>query len=117
LGLNLRIKPRRRLVREKPDKLAVPEVPNEIWSMDFMADRLSNGRAFRTFNMLDDFNREGLGIEVGVSLPSERVTRSPDRIIEWRGKPKAIRCDNGPEYISETLVKWTRHHGIRLAFI
>lgn len=117
LELNLRIKPRRRLVREKPDKLAVPERPNETWSMDFMADRLSNGRAFRTFNVLDDFNREGLGIEVDVSLPSERVTRSLDRIIEWRGKPKAIRCDNGPEYISETIAKWACHHGIRLAFI
>jgi len=117
LELNFRIKPRRRLVREKPDKLAVPELPNETWSMDFMADRLSNGRAFRTFNVLDDFNREGLGIEVDVSLPSERVTRSLDRIIEWRGKPKAIRCENGPEYISETLAKWACHHGIRLAFI
>jgi len=70
LELNLRINPRGRLVREKPDKLAVPEIPNETWSMDFMADRLSKGRAFRTFNVLDDFNRERLGIEVDVSLPS-----------------------------------------------
>lgn len=66
--------------------------------------------------MLDDFSREGLGIEVDVSLPSGRVTRALDRIIEWRGKPKAIRCD-GPEYISETPAFWTKNKGIRLAFI
>ncbi|VAX26744.1 Mobile element protein [hydrothermal vent metagenome] len=117
LELNLRIKPRRRLVREKPEKLAVPERANETWSMDFMSERLSNGRAFRTFNILDDFNREGLGIEVDISLPSERVTRTLDRIIEWRGKPKVIRCDNGPEYISETLAKWAKNKDITLAFI
>ncbi len=62
LELNLRIKPRNRLKREKPDVLAVPEVPNHTWSMDFMADQLADGRKFRTLNVLDDFNREGLGI-------------------------------------------------------
>jgi putative transposase len=100
LELNLRIKPRKRLKREKPDVLAVPNAPNVTWSMDFMADRLGDGRAFRLLNVLDDFNREGLGIEVDFSLPAERVIRSLDRIIEWRGKPGTIRVDNGPEYIS-----------------
>jgi putative transposase len=103
LELNLRIKPRKRLKRDKPDALAVPDAPNVTWSMDFMADRLGDGRAFRLLNVLDDFNREGLGIEVDFSLPAERVIRSLDRIIEWRGKPGTIRVDNGPEYISEKL--------------
>lgn len=76
LELNLRIKPRKRLKREKPDVLAVPDAPNMTWSMDFMADRLGDGRAFRLLNVLDDFNREGLGIEVDFSLPAERVIRS-----------------------------------------
>ena len=62
LELNLRIKPRKRVKRKKPEPLAVPDRPNETWSMDFMADALSDGRAFRTLNVLDDFNREGLGI-------------------------------------------------------
>ena len=62
--MNLRIKPRKRLKREKPDALAVPDAPNMTWSMDFMADRLWDGRQFRLLNVLDDFNREGLGIEV-----------------------------------------------------
>ena len=103
LELNLRIKPRKRLKREKPDELAVPETPNEVWSMDFMADRLGDGRQFRLLNILDDFNREGLGIEIDFSLPAERVVRALNRIIEWRGKPLAIRVDNGPEYVSSTL--------------
>lgn len=117
LELNLRIKPRRRLVREKPETLSAPRQPNETWSMDFMADSLANGRKFRTFNVLDDFNREGLGIEVDVSLPSERVVRVLNHIIEWRGKPKTLRCDNGPEYISGTLARWATEHDIKLEFI
>ena len=106
LDLNLRIKPRKRLKRDKPDALAVPDAPNMTWSMDFMADRLGDGRQFRLLNVLDDFNREGLGIEVDFSLPAERVIRSLDRIIEWRGKPGTIRVDNGPEYISGKLLIW-----------
>jgi putative transposase len=71
-----------------------------------MAERLGDGRAFRLLNVLDDLNREGLGIEADFSLTSERVIASLDRIIECRGKPDAIRVDNGPEYISEKLMKW-----------
>jgi len=117
LELNLRIKPRKRLKRVKPDELAVPDAPNQVWSMDFMADRLEDGRAFRLLNVLDDFNREGLGIEVDFSLPAERVVRVLNQIIEWRGKPGAIRVDNGPEYISGTLMKWAETHGIGLQHI
>ena len=116
-ALNLRIKPRKRLKRDRPDALAVPEAPNQVWSMDFMADRLGDGRAFRLLNVLDDFNREGLGIEVDFSLPAERVVRSLTQIIEWRGKPDVIRVDNGPEYISGTLMKWAQEQGIGLRHI
>lgn len=90
----MRIKPRKRLQREKPEPLSVPEAPNEIWSMDFMADQLVDGRSFRTLNVLEDFNREGLAIEVDFSLPAERVVRSLNQIIEWRGQPQTIRVDN-----------------------
>jgi len=117
LDLNLRIKPKKRLVREKPDALEVPEGINQVWSMDFMHDQLSNGRSYRLFNVIDDFNREGLCIEVDFSLPSERVTRSLDQIIEWRGKPQAIRCDNGPEYISDHLQSWAKKRNIALNYI
>lgn len=67
--------------------------------------------------MLDDFNREGLAIEVDLSLPSERVIRALDQVIEWRGQPKALRCDNGPEYISGALSAWALKRGIRLEYI
>jgi len=117
LELNLRIKPRRRLVREKPLPLAVPTAINQSWSMDFMHDQLADGRSIRLFNVIDDFNREGLGIEVDFSLPSDRVIRSLDRIIEWRGTPNAIRCDNGPEYISAVTLAWAARRGIRIDFI
>lgn len=76
LELKLRIKPRKRLVREKPEPLSVPSVINECWSMDFMHDQLGDGRSYRLFNVLDDFNREGLGIEVDLSLSVERVIRA-----------------------------------------
>ncbi len=113
----MRIKPRKRLKREKPEPLVVPEYPNQVWSMDFMADQLADGRPFRTLNILDDFNREGLTIEVDFSLPSKRVVRTLNQLIQWRGRPDAIRVDNGPEYISGTLRLWAQNCGIELMYI
>lgn len=117
LALNLRIKPKKRLVREKPEPLAVPERINETWSMDFMHDQLSNQRSYRLLNVIDDYNREALDIEVDFSLPTERVIRTLNQIIEWRGKPRQIRMDNGPEYISHKLKAWAEELGIALVYI
>ncbi len=89
--------------QDKPDVLVVPDAINECWSMDFMHDQLSDGRSFRVFNVIDDFNREGLTIEADFSLPALRIILALNRVIEWRGKPKRIRSDNGPEYISALL--------------
>ena len=93
------------MVRDKPEPLGVPNSINECWSMDFMHDQLQLGQNYRLLNVIDDFNREGLGIEVGFYLPSQWVIRALEQIIEWRGKPKMIRSDNGPEYISHELKK------------
>jgi len=117
LELNMRIKPRLRIVRQRPEPLAEPEGINQVWSMDFMHHELDNRRKFRLLNVIDDYNREGLGIEVDFSLPSERVTRVLDQIIEWQGKPEKIRCDNGPEYISQTIMEWAAKRGIELLHI
>ena len=117
LELNLRIRPKMRMVREKPEALSVPQALNEGWSMDFMADQLSDGRCVRLFNVIDDFNREALAIDVDFSLPALRVIRSLDQIIEWRGRPAAIRCDNGPEYISGALLEWAEKRCIKIDFI
>ena len=114
LELNLRTKPKKRIVRERPEALGATTAINQVWSMDFMHDQLADGRCLRLFNVIDDFNREGLGIEVDFSLPAERVTRVLDQIIEWRGKPACLRCDNGPEYISKTLLEWAAKRHITL---
>jgi putative transposase len=117
LELNLRIKPKKRLVRERPQHLAVPDTINQFWSMDFMHDQLSDGRSFRLFNVLDDVNRERLCIEANLSLPEARVIRSLEQIMELRGRPLVIRCDNGPEYISGALLVWAKACGIRIEHI
>ena len=117
LELNLRIKPRKRLKRERPDPLSVPDRPNQVWSMGFMADQLWNGKSFRTLNIIDDFNREGLAIDVDFSLPAARVVRSLNQVIQWRGKPAMIRVDNGPEYVSAKLIEWAAKHHITLCYI
>ena len=82
-----------------------------------MADRLEDGRQFRLLNVPDDFNREGLGIEVDFSLPAEGGIRGLDRIIEWRGEPGTIRVDNGPEYISGKLLICASRRGISIRHI
>jgi putative transposase len=117
LRLNLRIKPRKRLPKRTPQPLSQPERANQSWSLDFMSDSLASGRAFRTLNILDDFNREVLWIEVDTSLPAERVVRILDALITWRGCPTQIRMDNGPELISHRLEDWATEHHILLAHI
>jgi len=117
LEFNLRIKPRKRLVREKPEALTVPQGINQVWSMDFMHDQLEDGRMFRLLNVIDDCNREAIGMEIDCSLPSERVIREHKQIISWRGKPEVIQSDNGPEYISAATQTWAQEMGIRLNYI
>ena len=117
LELNLRIKPKKRIMRKKPVPLAVPNKINQCWSMDFMHHRLTDGRPLRLFNVIDDHNREGLCIDVDFSLPAMRVIRALTQIIEWRGKPSVLRSDNGPEYISKVLSDWANDNDIRLDFI
>ena len=85
--------------------------------MDFMSDQLASGKSFRTFNVLDDGNREGVGIEVDTSLPATRVIRALNQIIEWPDNPAALCCDNGPEYISQTIIEWANEQRITLLYI
>ena len=104
-------------MRERPEPLAVLTKINDCWSIDFMHDQLADGRYYRLFNVIDDFNRDGLTIDVDLSLPAEGVKRSLNQTIEWRGKPNRIRCDNGQEYISSVLTAWAEELGIELCFI
>jgi putative transposase len=117
LRLNLRVKPRKRLPKRIPQPLVQPASANQSWSLDFMSDSLVSGRAFRTLNILDDFNREALWIEVDTSLPAERVIRVLEMLISWRGRPRQIRMDNGPELIAYRLEQWAEERQITLAHI
>ena len=117
LNLNLRRRGKKRLPSRNPEALSVPSIINQSWSMDFMSDSLQCGRRFRTFNVVDDFNREALAIEIDLNLPAPRVIRVLERIIAWRGYPKQIRMDDGPEFISTALADWAETHGIHLEFI
>ena len=117
LGLNLRRKTKQRLPSRDPLPMEVPDRPNAIWSLDFMHDTLYVGRRFRTLNVLDEGVREVLDIEIDTSLPGERVVEVLERLRMWRGLPEAIRCDNGPELISQVLENWCEENGVALRHI
>ena len=117
LTLNLHRKPKKRLAARTALALVVPGQSDLTWSLDFMSDSLSNGRTFRTLNIIDDFNREALRIEVDISLPAERVVRVLEGLLLWRVAPKQIRMDNGPELISQRLESWAKEKHIDLIHI
>ena len=117
LGLNLRRRVKHRLPERVKQLLVAPLSPNAGWSMDFMSDRLTNGRQFRTLNLIDEFNREALAIEIDTSMPSARVIRVLEQVRAWRPLPRSIRVDNGPEFIAEALADWCLQHQVALNFI
>jgi putative transposase len=117
MNLNIRRKPKKRLPERIKQPLSIPNHTNQMWSMDFMSDSLTDGRKVRLFNVMEDFNRESLAIEVDTSLPSRRVLRVLDRLIVERGKPSNLRMDNGPEFISHLLAQWCEEKQITLQFI
>jgi putative transposase len=117
LKLNKRRKGKRRLPTRNPAPLQVSQTMNECWSADFMSDALWAGPRFRTFNVVDDFNREALAIAIDFNLPAQRVVRELDQIAALRGYPLKLRLDNGPELVSLTLAEWAEQHGVTLEFI
>lgn len=117
LGLNIRIKPRKRIPKGEAKMLIQPIYPNICWSADFMSDVLFCGRKFRTFNVIDDYNREGLLVEPGASLPANKITMLIDQIALIRGYPEVIRVDNGPEFRSEVFKCWAAKHKIIILHI
>lgn len=117
MGLAMRRKCRKRINRPYEEGLSQPIFPNECWSMDFMSDALEDGRKVRILNIIDDYNRACLITECGISMPSERVTRLLEQIIEQRGKPASIRTDNGPEFTSHHFVDWCKENEIETKYI
>lgn len=116
-GLSLRQKKRKHRPARQRIALEAAERVNQRWSMDFVSEALSTGRRFRTLNVVDDYSRECVAIEVDSSLSGARVTRVLDAIIAERGKPEVITMDNGPEFAGKALDEWAWHNGVRLHFI
>jgi len=117
LGLNILRKGKRRIPSREQHSLTVSFFLNQTWSADFMSDALVCGRRFRTFNIIDDFNREVLGIEIDLSLPAGRVIQILNNMRMMRGYPSRLRLDNGPELVSLALADWAEKHEVTLEFI
>jgi putative transposase len=117
LRLNRPRRAKRRLPTIMRQPLVAPTARNQIWAIDYMQDALYSGRAFRTLNVIDESNREGLAIEVDTSLPAARVIRIMEQLAELRGLPRAIRLDNGPELRSQAFTEWCAAHQVERRFI
>jgi len=110
----------RRLKRKRLARVAVASHlvrSNQEWALDFVSDALATGRGIRVLTVVDAFTRENLSLEVDVSLSSRRVTRALEAVMERRGKPEAIRCDNGPELTSRHFLSWCEEQKIQLIHI
>ena len=116
LGLNIRVKPRKRIPKGKAKILIQPIRSNICWSMDFMSDALMNGRKFRTFNIMDDYNREALMVEPSFSLPAIKVTQLLDQLTLEKGYPDMIRVDNGTEFRSIIFAAWAKEHHVLIHY-
>jgi len=116
-GLQLPKRRRKRLRSVRREPLKPAEAINVRWSMDFVSDALADGRKFRVLNVLDEFSRVCLAIEVNTSLPGSVVTRVLDEIAAERGYPAVVVVDNGPEFRGREMDNWACRHGVRLHFI
>ncbi len=115
-GLSLRLKSKKKRTSAPRSPVPAPTAPNECWSMDFVADRLANGRAFRLLTLVDNFSRVSPAIEVDFSLNGKRVVDVLERMKLLCGLPKAIKVDNGTEFVSKAVDEWAHYNHVKLDF-
>ena len=116
-GLSVRRRKRKRIGTVERQPLTIPTGVNQRWSMDFVADALSDGRKFRSLNIVDDYNRECVAAEVDTSIPGARVVRVLERLRQWRGLPQVLVSDNGPEFAGQALDVWAHQQSVKRHFI
>ena len=117
MKLHLRRRAKQRLPKRIRVPLYVPALPDTVWSADFVSDALADGRRFRTFNVVDDFNREAVHIEVDTSITSPRLVRVFEALQRERGLPQVLRTDNGPEFLGEIFTSWAKQAGMAIQYI
>jgi len=117
MKLHLRRRAKQRLPKRIRVPLYVPALPDTVWSADFVSDALADGRRFRTFNVVDDFNREAVHIEVDTSITSPRLVRVFEALQRERGLPQVLRTDNGPEFLGEIFTSWAKKAGMAIQYI
>lgn len=116
-GLELRLKTRKKKRAALP-RAVCPEAtaPNDRWSIDFVSDRLADGRAFRVLSLVDNVSRVSPALEADFKMTGERVCEVLNRAIVAHGLPKTIRLDNGPEFAGKALDAWAYRRGVKLCF-
>jgi putative transposase len=112
---NLAVRRRKKVKRPSNERvpLQIARKVNDVWSMDFVSDSLSNGRRIKCLTVADDFSHECVDIAVDFGISGQYVTRLLDQAAIFRGYPLAVRTDNGPEFTSRAFLAWTTLHGIR----
>jgi len=117
MRLNQVRRTKKRVAKRERVPFLINPTPNAVWALDYMHDALYGGRPFRCFNVLDEAHRGALGIEIATSLPAMRILRVLDELVEIYGCPAAIRCDNGPEFLSTAFTDWCDAKGIKILYI
>lgn len=116
-GLQVARRRRRKTAKWRGEKPVVPTAPNQRWPMDFVQDYTQEGRRVRMLNVVDDYTRECLWIEVDTSLPGLRVARVLEQLVQMRGRPHHVLSDNGLEFTGRALDQWAYERGVALQFI
>lgn len=117
LKMNLRRKKHKRLPHRPKQPMSLPVQHNITWSIDFMSDRLYCGQTFKVLNIIDDFNREALAMEIDTGIGSLRLVRTLESLKQDGLMPQEIRVDNGPEFTSLNFVTWCKVNGIEIKYI